>query len=184
MCSIVDENDRTVIGNPHPDFTFGFTNTFKYKGFDLSLFLQGSVGNDVMNLTRRSGTSNSGLFLNQLDEALNYWTPENTNTSIPRPIGSSGNTNLEISDRYVEDGSYLRIQNVTIGYNLPQRLISKVKISRLRIYASGQNLFTFTDYKGYDPEIGSFNQSVLLTGIDNGRFPSPRTYAIGLNLEF
>ena len=181
---IVDENDRTVIGNPHPDFTFGFTNTFKYKGFDLSLFLQGSVGNDVMNLTRRSGTSNSGLFLNQLDEALNYWTPENTNTSIPRPIGSSGNTNLEISDRYVEDGSYLRIQNVTIGYNLPQRLISKVKISRLRIYASGQNLFTFTDYKGYDPEIGSFNQSVLLTGIDNGRFPSPRTYAIGLNLEF
>ena len=181
---IINENDRTVIGNPHPDFTFGFTNTFKYKGFDLSLFLQGSVGNDVMNLTRRSGTSNSGLYLNQLDEALNYWTPDNTNTTIPRPIGSSGNTNLEISDRYVEDGSYLRIQNVTIGYNLPQNLISKVKISRLRIYASAQNLLTFTDYTGYDPEIGAFNQSVLLTGIDNGRFPSPRTYSIGLNLEF
>lgn len=181
---IIDENDRTVIGNPHPDFTFGFTNTFKYKNFDLSIFMQGSVGNDIMNLTRRSGISNSGLFLNQLDEALNYWTPENTNTSIPRPIGSSGNTNLEISDRFVEDGTYLRIQNLTLGYNLPLNIISKAKLTRLRIYGAAQNLLTFTRYSGFDPEVGAFNQSVLLTGIDNGRFPTPRTYSFGVNLEF
>lgn len=181
---VVDAKDKTVIGNPHPDFTFGFTNNFKYKNFDLSVFLQGSVGNDIMNLTRRNGTSNSLLYQNQLVEALNYWTPTNTDTNIPRPIGSTSNYNVEISDRYVEDGSYLRIQNVAFGYNLPQSLISKVKITRLRVYGSVQNLFTFTDYSGYDPEIGSFNQNVLLSGIDNGRYPTPRTYSIGINLEF
>ncbi len=181
---VIDPKDKTVIGNPHPDFTFGFTNNFKYKNFDLSIFLQGSVGNDVMNLTRRAGTSNSLLFQNQLTEALDYWTPTNTDTNVPRPIGSTSNYNLEISDRYVEDGSYLRIQNLALGYTLPQSLVSRVKISRLKVYGSVQNLFTFTNYSGYDPEIGSFNQNVLLSGIDNGRYPSPRTYSVGINLEF
>ncbi|WP_026705714.1 SusC/RagA family TonB-linked outer membrane protein [Flavobacterium soli] len=180
----VNQDDKTFIGNPHPDFTFGFTNNFKYKNFDLSIFLQGSYGNDVMNLTRRSGTSNASLFQNQLVEAMNYWTPDNTDTNIPRPIGADNNTNLLISDRYVEDGSYLRIQNLTLGYNLPADLISKIKMSRVRVYGSVQNLYTFTDYSGYDPEIGSFNQSPLLSGIDNGRYPSPRTFAFGVNLEF
>lgn len=181
---VIDPKDKTVIGNPHPDFTFGFTNNFRYKNFDLSIFLQGSVGNDVMNLTRRAGTSNSLLFQNQLTEALDYWTPTNTDTNIPRPIGSTSNYNVEISDRYVEDGSYLRIQNLTLGYTLPQSLVSKAKISRLKVYGSVQNLFTFTNYSGYDPEIGSFNQNVLLSGIDNGRYPSPRIYSLGINLEF
>ncbi len=181
---VVDTNDRTFIGNPHPDFTFGFTNNFNYKNFDLSVFLQGSYGNDIMNLTKRSGTTNAILSQNQLVEALNYWTPDNTDTNIPRPINSESNTNLFISDRYVEDGSYLRIQNVSLGYSLPQDVLSKVKISRLRIYGSVQNLYTFTDYSGYDPEIGSFNQNVLLSGIDNGRYPSPRTFSLGVNVEF
>jgi TonB-linked SusC/RagA family outer membrane protein len=181
---VVNTDDKTFIGNPHPDFTFGFTNNFRYKNFDLSVFLQGSYGNDIMNLTKRSGTTNAILSQNQLTEALNYWTPENTDTSIPRPINSESNTNLFISDRYVEDGSYLRIQNVTLGYSLPADVLSKVKMSRVRIYGSVQNLYTFTDYSGYDPEIGSFNQNVLLSGIDNGRYPSPRTYAIGVNVEF
>ncbi|MFY0483956.1 SusC/RagA family TonB-linked outer membrane protein [Flavobacterium sp. PLA-1-15] len=181
---VVNQDDKTFIGNPHPDFTFGFTNNFRYKNFDLSVFLQGSYGNDVMNLTRRSGTSNASLFQNQLVEAMNYWTPDNTNTDIPRPIGADNNTNLVISDRYVEDGSYLRIQNLTLGYNLPADLISKIKMSRVRVYGSVQNLYTFTNYSGYDPEIGSFNQSPLLSGIDNGRYPSPRTFAFGVNLEF
>lgn len=181
---VVDTNDKTFIGNPHPDFTFGFTNNFNYKNFDLSVFLQGSYGNDIMNLTRRSGTTNAILSQNQMVEAMNYWTPENTDTNIPRPINSESNPNLFISDRYVEDGSYLRIQNVSLGYSLPQDILSKVKISRLRLYGSVQNLCTFTDYSGYDPEIGSFNQNVLLTGVDNGRYPSPRTFSLGVNVEF
>ncbi len=181
---VIDQNDRTFIGNPHPDFTFGFTNNFKYKYFDLSVFLQGSYGNDILNLTRRNGTTNSSLYNNQLVEALNYWTPDNTNTSIPRPIASDSNTNLLISDRYVEDGSYLRIQNLTLGFTLPSEIASKIKMSRLRIYGSVQNLYTFTNYSGYDPEIGSFNQNVLLTGIDNGRYPTPRTFSLGVNIEF
>ena len=124
------------------------------------------------------------MFENQLVEALNYWTPTNTNTDIPRPIGDASNTNLLISTRYLEDGSYLRIQNLTLGYTLPQNILDKLKMSRLRIYGSAQNLYTFTKYTGYDPEIGAFNQSPLLAGIDNGRYPSPRTFSIGVNVEF
>jgi len=150
----------------------------------LSIFLQGSSGNDILNLTQRSGTANSMLGQNQLVEALDFWTPTNTDTNIPRPINIENNTNYNISDRYVEDGSYVRIQNVTFGYNLPQSIISKVKMSRVRVYGSVQNLYTFTNYSGYDPEIGSFNQNPLLSGIDNGRYPTPRTFSLGVNVEF
>lgn len=181
---VVDENDMTFIGNPHPDFTFGFTNTFRYKNIDLSIFIQGSVGNDVMNLTRRNGTQNAMLYQNQLKEAANYWTVDNPNTDIPRPVPSNSNPNLLISDRFIEKGDYARIQNLTLGYTLPAEISSTLKLSRLRIYATAQNLLTITKYKGYDPEIGSFNQDVLLTGVDNGRYPSPRTFTFGVNLDF
>ncbi len=180
----ITDADKTFIGNPHPDFTFGFTNNFRYKSFDLSVFCQGSVGNDIMNLTRRNGIANNMLFQNMFTEAQNFYSADNTDTNIPRPINSIANPNQEISDRFIEDGSYLRIQNVTLGYTLPSSLLSKVKLSRLRLYASAQNLYTFTRYSGYDPEIGSFNQNVLLSNVDNGRYPSPRTYSIGINLEF
>ena len=180
----IDEKDKTFIGNPHPNFTFGFTNNFKYKNFDLSIFLQGSSGNDILNLTKRNGTLNANLFQNQLVDASNYWSPTNTNTNTPRPINNLDNPNIFISDRYVEDGSYLRIQNLSFGYSLPQNVISKIKMTRVRVYGSIQNLHTFTKYTGYDPEVGSFNQNALLTGIDNGRYPSPRTYSFGVNLEF
>jgi len=181
---VINEKDKTFIGNPHPKFTFGFTNNFKYKNFDLSVFVQGSYGNDILNLTRRNGTLNNSLWQNQLTEAANYWTTTNTNTDIPRPIGVTDNPNVYISDRYVEDGSYIRIQNLTFGYSLPQDLASRIKMSRIRLYGSVQNLHTFTKYTGYDPEVGSYNQNALLTGIDNGRYPSPRTYSFGVNLEF
>ncbi|MDV6166894.1 TonB-dependent receptor [Flavobacterium sp. DG1-102-2] len=180
----VDADDRTFIGNPHPKFTFGFTNNFKYKNWDMSVFMQGSYGNDVMNLTRRNGTSNAQLYQNGLQGTQNFWTPDNTNTDVPRAINGTSNNNVQISTRYVEDGSYLRIQNLTLGYSLPSDVISKLKLSRVRLYGSVQNLATFTKYKGYDPEIGSFNQNQLLTGIDNGRYPSPRTIAVGVNIEF
>ena len=181
---VVDANDKTFIGNPNPDFTFGFTNTFRYKNLDLSVFLQGSVGNDVMNLTWRNGTANDGIYYNQLVEAANYWTPDNPDTDIPRPLSGVGNNNNQISSRYVEDGSYLRIQNVTLGYTLPSELTSKIKMSKVRVYVSAQNLYTFTNYRGYDPEIGSFNQNILLSGVDNGRYPTPRVLSYGINVEF
>ena len=181
---VIDERDRGIIGNPHPDFTFGFTNNFKYKNIDLSIFFQGSYGNDLMNLTKRTYTSNWTTYQNQLVEAIDFWTVDNPNAKYPRPIGNPSNRNLEISDRYLEDGSYLRLQNVTLGYSIPQDMLSKIKISKLRIYASGQNLFTITDYTGYDAEVGSVNQNPLLNGVDNGRYPSSRTISLGLNLEF
>ncbi len=180
----IDAEDRTSIGNPHPKFTFGFTNNFKYKNWDMSIFFQGSYGNDILNLTRRAGMTNASLYQNALQGTQNYWTPENSDSNVPRPVNSTSNPNLQISTRYVEDGSYMRIQNLTLGYTLPSDMLNKAKISRIRLYGSVQNLATFTKYKGYDPEIGSFNQNALLTGIDNGRYPSPRTIAVGINVEF
>jgi TonB-dependent starch-binding outer membrane protein SusC len=181
---VIDPNDKTFIGNPHPDFTFGFTNNFKYKNLDLSIFVQGSYGNDIMNLTKRAGTTNASLYDNQLVDALDYYSAINTDSNNPRPIASTANNNLVISSRYVEDGSYIRIQNVTFGYSFSRDIIERIHMSRLRLYATAQNLFTFTKYTGYDPEIGSFNQNVLLSGIDNGRYPISRTFSLGLNVEF
>lgn len=180
----INESDLRFIGNPHPDFTYGFTNNFAYKGIELSVFLQGSQGNDIMNLTKRAGTLNANLYTNQLAEAIDFYAADNTDAALPRPVNSLSHPNNKISDRYVEDGSYLRIQNVTLGYSLPTDVISKLKLTRLRIYGSVQNLYTFTKYSGYDPEVGSFNQDPLFMNIDNGRYPTPRTFTMGLNVEF
>jgi TonB-linked SusC/RagA family outer membrane protein len=180
---IIDSKDLTAIGNPNPNFTYGITNTFKYKNLELSVFIQGSQGNKLMNLTRLTGTMNSGLGTNYLTEAADFYSATNLNGALPRP-SSYDNINNAVSSRFVEDGSYLRIQNVTLGYTLPTDLLSQIKVSRLRIYASAQNLFTFTKYTGYDPEVGAFNQDALLTGIDSGRYPSPRVISMGCNIEF
>lgn len=181
---LIDEKDLTYIGNPMPDFTYGINNTFKYKNLDLSIFLQGSQGGKVMNLTRRAATKNQRLYENQLAEAADFWTPENPNAKYPRPDGGDGHPNIAISDRYVEDGSYLRISQLTFAYNLPSDVLSKTKLSKLRFYASVQNLYTFTKYTGYDPEIGDYNQNALLSGIDSGRYPTNRTITLGMNVEF
>lgn len=180
---IIDTNDLVAIGNPNPDFTFGFTNTFKYQNLDLSIFVQGSVGNELMNLTRYSGTLNSYLGTNYLTEAADFYSSTNVTGKLPRPSEYNGINNA-ISSRVIEDGSYLRVQNITLGYALPSDLLSKIKISRLRVYATGQNLFTATKYSGYDPEVGSYNQDALITGVDNGRYPTPRIISIGCNVEF
>jgi TonB dependent receptor. len=182
---LITNKDYVSMGNPHPEFTYGFTNNFKYKSFELNIFLQGSQGNKILNLTRRAGTTNSALYQNQLAEAANFWTADNVNAEYPRPVlDAKGHANMVISDRYVEDGSYLRIQNVTFAYSLPSDVISKIKLSKVRLYTGIQNLYTFTKYSGYDPEVGSLNQDALLTGVDNGRYPSPRTFTLGLNVEF
>ncbi len=180
---VIDTKDLVTIGNPNPKFTYGFTNNFKYKNVDLSIFLQGTSGNKLMNLTRMSGTLNSNLGTNYLTEAADFYSATNTNAALPRP-SAYNDINNAVSSRFIEDGSYLRIQNVTLGYSLPSDIISKIKLTRLRIYASGQNLYTFTKYKGYDPEVGSYNQDALLSGVDNGRYPVPRQISFGFNVEF
>ncbi|KRD61831.1 SusC/RagA family TonB-linked outer membrane protein [Flavobacterium sp. Root935] len=179
----IDQNDLTNIGNPNPKFTYGFTNNFKYKNVDLSIFLQGTAGNKLLNLTRASGTMNSNLGTNYLTEAADFYSADNLDASLPKP-SSYDHINNAVSTRMIENGSYLRIQNVTLGYSLPSDIISKIKLTRLRIYASGQNLFTFTKYTGYDPEVGAYNQDALMSGIDNGRYPVPRLISFGFNVEF
>ncbi|AZI22821.1 TonB-dependent receptor [Chryseobacterium taklimakanense] len=180
----INDLDKTIIGNPHPDLTFGFTNNFKYKSFDLSIFIQGSLGNDILNLTRRNGTQNAMMYQNQLTEAMDFWSPSNPNATQPRLINSTSHPNIMISDRYVEKGDYVRLQNVTLGYTVSPEFSSQLQISKLRMYVTSQNLLTVTNYTGYDPEIGAFNQNVLLTGVDNGRYPTPRTFIFGINLDF
>ena len=181
---VVNEKDRTIIGNPNPKFTFGLTNTFTYKAFDVSIFLQGSYGSKILNLTKRTVGGLSSLYSNQFASAANYWTPTNTDTNIPAPRSGIDNPNLFISDRFVEDGSYARIQNVNVSYNVPAKFINRARLNRLKVYASVQNLATFTKYSGYDPEVGAFNQNSLQMNVENGRYPLPRTVTVGLNAEF
>ncbi|NJB72810.1 TonB-linked SusC/RagA family outer membrane protein [Saonia flava] len=179
---VIDENDLTVIGNPHPDFTFGWQNTFGYKNWDLAVFVQGSYGNDAFNAIGRLLTAGNRTYTNQLPEILDFWSIDNPDATYPR-FSRNDTRNLEISDRYVEDASYLRIQNVTLGYSLPGELMDKIGISRVKLYGSIQNLYTFTKYSGYDPEIGVFQQTPTLMGIDAGRYPSPRTFTLGVNID-
>lgn len=179
----IDENDQTAIGDPNPKFTYGITNRFTYKNFDLSIFLSGSYGAKIYNILNFQIAGLGSLYQNQLASAANFWTPDNPNSNIPRPV-SGDNPNLYSSDRFIENGSYLRVQNISLGYNLPTKFVNKLKLSRLRVYASGQNLYVFTPYTGLDPEIGSVNQNVFLTNVDLGRYPSPRTFVFGINAEF
>lgn len=181
---VVNEKDQVAIGNPNPKFTYGITNNISYKSVDLSIFLNGSYGSKILNLLNRTIGGLSGLYQNQLASSANFWTPENPNSNIAAPKGGTSNANLVISDRFIESGSYLRIQNVNLGYRLPAKWISKAKLSQFKLYVSVQNLYTFTSYKGYDPEIGSMNQNVFLTNIDNGRNPIPRTFTAGINATF
>ncbi|MEP6927912.1 MAG: TonB-dependent receptor [Ginsengibacter sp.] len=179
----IDEKDQTSLGNPNPKFTYSITNTFSYKSFDLSIFLNGSYGAKIFNALNYQVAGLSGLYQNQLASVSNFWTPANPNSDIPAPR-SGDNPNLLNSDRFIENGSYLRIQNVNLGYTLPQSISKRLKLSRLKVYAGGQNLYVFTPYKGLDPEIGALNQNVFLTNVDLGRYPIPRTITFGINAQF
>lgn len=180
---IIDVNDQTVIGNPLPDFTANINNRVRYKGFDLNFLFQGVFGNELLNLVRRVTDRYEG-FGNQSIRALDAFTNENTDTDQPRYAFFDPNGNTRISDRFVEDGSFVRLKNISLGYTIPQTKIRKLGMSSLRIYVSGQNLVTWTDYSGYDPEVGSFNQNPLINGVDNGRYPIARSFTFGLNANF
>ena len=180
---VIDDNDQTFLGNPLPDFTLNLNNSFRYKGVDLSFFLQGVYGNEILNLVRRDIEGMAGLS-NQSTAVINRWTTLNTITDVPRATGSDPNNNRRISSRFIEDGSFVRLKNITLGYNLPKSWLRQVRIQNLRVYASGQNLFTLTDYSGYDPEVGSYNQNPLINGVENGRYPIAKSYTFGLNVSF
>jgi TonB-dependent starch-binding outer membrane protein SusC len=179
----IDEQDLTFIGSPHPKFTYGITNTVTFKGFDASIFLQGSYGAKIFNYLRRGLEGLENVFYNQMATVNDRYTANNINGALPRFTANNKNNNA-ISDRWVEDGSYLRIQNVSIGYNIPKNIIRRAFMTNARVYVSCQNLYTFTNYSGFDPEIGSFNRSISLMNVDNGHYPNPRSFTIGANFEF
>ncbi|MDB5138851.1 MAG: TonB-dependent Receptor Plug Domain protein [Mucilaginibacter sp.] len=177
-------NTQYALGNPNPDFTYSITNTFNYKDFDLSIFLNGSYGGKILNAVDYQIAGMYGLYQNQLATQANFWTPSNPNSNIPTPRSGFGNNNLVMSDRFLESASYLRLQNVRLGYNLPAKWARYVKMTHLKAFVSGQNLYVFTKYSGLDPEVGSLNQNPTLQNIDYGRYPSPRVITFGLNAEF
>ncbi len=191
----IDDNDQTIIGDPNPDFTFGFNNTFTYKNLELTVGLTGVCGGDILNVARYRTEAMNNQWDNQsvrvinraqigTDEAGNASLLNGASATTPRPALNDINGNNRMSDRWIEDGSYLRIQNITLGYNLPQRWLKKCGFASIRVYATLQNVYTWTGYSGYDPEIGAFNQSALMQNYDVGRYPTPRMYTFGLNIGF
>jgi TonB-linked SusC/RagA family outer membrane protein len=178
---VIDEADRSIIGNANPDFTWGLTNRFSWKGLDLSIFVQGVHGNEVVNANLfeiGALTAETNVLAEYYE---NRWTPENPSNEYPRLGAAERNI---FSDAQVEDGSFIRVKNVTLGYTLPTQWLQKAKIARLRVYASVNNLKTFTNYKGYDPEVNAFGQNSLLQGIDYGGYPLARTIIGGLQVGF
>jgi TonB-linked SusC/RagA family outer membrane protein len=177
--------DRTKVGNPHPKFIGGITNTLAYKGFDLSIFFQGSYGNDMFNGSRLFLESLQGGD-NQLKVVNNRWQKPGDITAIPDatndPVRAA--SNKRVSSRFIEDGSYLRLKNLTLGYAFNKQLLAKKKISGLRLYFSGQNLLTFTNYSGLDPEVNYLGNENAIIGTDFFTYPQARAYTFGINLSF
>ncbi len=172
---IINADDRTFIGNPNPKFIYAMNNSFTYKGFDLSIFLQGVDGNKIFNANNiyQEGMSTAQ---NQTVRTLGRWEGEGTSNYMPRAIYGDPNQNARVSNRYIEDGSYLRIKNLTLGYTLPHALTQRINFSSVRFYASCLNLATFTHYSGFDPEVGA-------NGVDYSVYPVTRTISVGINLN-
>ncbi len=180
----LNNDDRTIIGSPHPDFTYGWNNEFRFKNFDLNIFFQGSQGNDILSYTLMELNLLAGNN-NATTEALDRWTPSNTDTDVPKAaLGRS----RRVSSRWIYDGSYIRLKNVSLGYNLPLSVLNSINIANLRIYVSAQNLFTITDYPGYDPEVnyrtGGNTNGNRNVGLDYGSYPNAKMYTVGLNIGF
>ena len=180
---VIDSNDRTIIGRGLPVHTGGLTNDFTYKGIDLSIFFQWSYGNDIMNANRLffESSNNRSRELNQYASYANRWTADNPTSDIPAATNSS--SNRVISSRIIEDGSFLRLKNVTIGYTFPSQMTKKWKIDKARIYVAAQNLWTWTGYSGYDPEV-SVRNSALTPGLDYSSYPRAYSVSFGVSLGF
>ena len=179
----ITADDRTFIGNPNPKFTYGFNLAFSYKNFDLSCFLYGSYGNDIFNWNKY-WTDFWPSFQGQKSKDLlfNSWTPTNTGATTPMATNTSNfSTNTQVNSYYMEKGSYLRMKSLEIGYTIPESVMSKIKLSSLRVYVQALNLFTATKYSGLDPELGGDDRAF---GSDTGNYPLVKTYVFGLNLNF
>lgn len=199
---IIDEYDQTIIGDPNPDYTFGLSNTFRYKNLELGIGLVGSVGGDILNYVRVKTEGLISAWDNQAETALNRAIIDykdgdksnvtdasqafiaNPNPELPRWNGNDINGNNRMSDRWIEDGSYLRIQNISLSYTLPKAWLEKIYVNNCKLYFNAQNVHTFTKYSGLDPEIGAYNQQAGLSNVDMGRYPTPRVYTFGVNLTF
>jgi len=177
----INDEDRVYLGSGTPDFTYGFGVNLGYKGFDLRIFLQGTVGNEIVNGMWNAFHAPLG-YNNATVDRLNRWTPENPNTNVPRMF-ISNQDNLRFSDYYVEDGSFMRVRNVTLGYNLPASVLN-LNGSTVRVYLAADNLLTFTSYSGWDPEIGELGFSPLSFGVDQASYPQPRRLRAGVDLRF
>jgi len=189
----INESDQTFIGNAFPDFNFGFTLNMAYKGFDLSVFTQGVSGNKIYNQLRQNALYNFSISSNVSTDLLNAWGRTLadgtvvTNTNVPRLSAVDNNNNKRFSDYWLEDGSYFRIKSITLGYNFKPEALKVLKLSNLRIYGTVQNVFTFTKYTGFNPEIGQsngWNSSPLDFGVDAGTYPQARIFMGGLNISF
>jgi hypothetical protein len=181
----ITPNDRTVIGNNQPDFIYGLTNSFTFKNFDLNVIMQGVQGADILNLSLRFLENLEGN-QNQRATVLDRWrSPEQPgNGRIPRSNSRTTGNNNQVSTRWIEDGSFLRIRNITLGYNLPKEVAGKVFLQNARIYAGVQNAFTFTKYGGYNPEVNLEGDRAITPGTDYGGYPLPRTFTLGANIGF
>ena len=177
----INNNDREIVGSPFPSFSYGLSLNAAYKGFDVNVFAQGVQGNKLFNALKYTNMNASiGTNYNMLTGILDAWTPTNTNTDITRIISTDKNGNYgNTSDWYIENGSYLRIKNITLGYTLPALLTNRAHVGAVRLYVTATNLFTITKYKGYDPEVGMDE-----LGIDKGRYPQAKNVLIGLNVNF
>ncbi|MEG1838689.1 MAG: TonB-dependent receptor, partial [Bacteroidaceae bacterium] len=178
----ITAEDRTVIGHGLPIHVGGFTNNFEYKGFDLNIFFQWSYGNDVINYNRKDLESVQKLHTNQLATAVNRWTPENQTNYLWKAGRGTAVQNIT-TDRLVEDASFLRLKNVQIGYTFPQKMMKKIRIQKIRLYLSGSDLWTLTDYSGYDPEV-SVRNSAMTRGFDYSAYPRTRSFTFGTNVTF
>ena len=178
----ITAEDRTIIGSPWPDFSGGWNNDIRFRGFDLTLFTQFSQGNEIYNGNRLYSEAYGRFGDATTTRALQRWTPENPNGTEPRATAGDPNDNDRSSDRFVEDGSYIRLKNAVLGYTFPQTMSSRWGFDNMRLYVQGQNLLTFTDYSGFDPEVNYAGGSAVVMGTDFYTLPQPRTLSIGIQL--
>lgn len=173
---VINDSDRTVIGNPNPSWFFSMNNSLSYKGFELSVFLQGVAGNKIYNANNIDNTGMAAAY-NQTTDVLSRWRGEGTSYTMPRAVFGDPNQNTRVSDRFVENGSYLRLKNITLSYSFPKQWLQKIQIENARLSVSCENIATITGYSGFDPEVD-------INGIDSARYPISRTFSVGLNFNF
>jgi hypothetical protein len=192
----VTSDDRTYLGSPTPDFTYGFSANLQYSSWDASIFVQGNYGNKIFNQTRQYVENMRDYNNSSVRVYENHWTPDDKHNDVrfPRAVYNDPNENIRPSDRWVEDGSYMRLKNLSIGYTLPQELTGRVGMDNLRVYVSGENLYTLTGYSGLDPELGTnsgdvdnnniANDGLLSRGYADAAWPHPRRFSTGVEVTF